>query len=126
MPTETVKMQTTQPIVSATDGVFGQVHFSDTDVYLKGLQPPNHTAGAPDPSVDPIKTIEHFRVKPRWLFVRVETKKGIVGWGEATLEGQRNNTSGRLTQVAEIKYRPFGSCRGSLCRLSRALHRLGC
>lgn len=37
---------------------------------------------------DLIKTIETFYVRPRWLFVRVETEKGIVGWGEATLEGK--------------------------------------
>lgn len=33
-------------------------------------------------SPDLIKSIETFRVKPRWLFVRVETEAGIVGWGE--------------------------------------------
>lgn len=26
---------------------------------------------------DAITKIEHFRVKPRWLFVRVETRKGV-------------------------------------------------
>ena len=31
---------------------------------------------------------ETFRVPPRWLFVKLETSKGYVGWGEATLEGQ--------------------------------------
>lgn len=34
-----------------------------------------------------ITAIETFRVMPRWLFVKVSTEKGIVGWGEATLEG---------------------------------------
>ena len=36
---------------------------------------------------DPIKSIETFYVRPRWLFVKVATEKGVVGWGEATLEG---------------------------------------
>jgi galactonate dehydratase len=31
--------------------------------------------------------IETFAVPPRWLFVRVETDEGAVGWGEASLEG---------------------------------------
>jgi len=85
--TVTAKMEASEPIIeSAPAKVFGGVHYADTDVYLKGIFPPQHTAGQTDPSVDPIKTIEHFRVKPRWLFVRVETEKGIVGWGEATLE----------------------------------------
>ncbi|MGN7918530.1 MULTISPECIES: galactonate dehydratase [Lysobacter] len=34
-----------------------------------------------------IARIETFRVPPRWLFVRVETTDGAVGWGEASLEG---------------------------------------
>ena len=82
-------MQAEAPLASAKEHEFGGVHFADTDIYLKGLMPPKHTAGQVDASVDPIKTIEHFRVRPRWLFVRVETEKGIVSWGEATLEGGR-------------------------------------
>ena len=31
--------------------------------------------------------IETFFVPPRWLFVRVESDDGAVGWGEASLEG---------------------------------------
>lgn len=85
---KTVKMETTEPVTSSADKhQFGAVHFADTDVYLKGLLPPKHVAGQTDSSVDPIKNIEHFRIRPRWLFVRVETEKGYVGWGEATLEG---------------------------------------
>ena len=34
-----------------------------------------------------IGKIETFRVPPRWLFVRIETDDGAVGWGEASLEG---------------------------------------
>ncbi|KAH8105793.1 enolase C-terminal domain-like protein [Phellopilus nigrolimitatus] len=41
-----------------------------------------------------IKTIEVFRVPPRWLFVRVETSDGLVGWGEATLEGHTEAVEG--------------------------------
>lgn len=28
-----------------------------------------------------------FRLPPRWLFIRVETEGGIIGWGESSLEG---------------------------------------
>lgn len=91
----TVKMETTERVVtSAAKHQFGGVHFADTDVYLKGLMPAKHLAGEKDPSVDPIKSIEHFRIRPRWLFVRVETEKGIVGWGEATLEGEMTVQAG--------------------------------
>jgi galactonate dehydratase len=34
-----------------------------------------------------IARIETFVVPPRWLFVRVESEDGAVGWGEASLEG---------------------------------------
>ena len=34
-----------------------------------------------------IGKIETFLVPPRWLFVRVESSDGAVGWGEASLEG---------------------------------------
>lgn len=34
-----------------------------------------------------ISRIETFLVPPRWLFVRVETDDGQLGWGEASLEG---------------------------------------
>lgn len=34
-----------------------------------------------------IRSLETFLVPPRWLFVRLETDDGIVGWGEASLEG---------------------------------------
>ncbi len=36
-----------------------------------------------------IGRIETFYVPPRWLFVRVETEDGAVGWGEASLEAGR-------------------------------------
>ncbi|KAF5368899.1 hypothetical protein D9758_002939 [Tetrapyrgos nigripes] len=41
-----------------------------------------------------ITKIEMFRVPPRWLFVRVETTDGIVGWGESTLEGHTEAVEG--------------------------------
>jgi galactonate dehydratase len=35
-----------------------------------------------------ITRIETFRVPPRWLFCRVETDDGVVGWGEPVVEGR--------------------------------------
>jgi galactonate dehydratase len=34
-----------------------------------------------------IKDIVYYRVKPRWLMVKVTDENGMYGWGEATLEG---------------------------------------
>ena len=39
-----------------------------------------------------IKTWELFRVAPRWLFLRLETEDGIVGWGEPIVEGKTSET----------------------------------
>jgi len=35
-----------------------------------------------------ITSFELFQVPPRWLFLKVETDEGIVGWGEPIVEGR--------------------------------------
>ncbi|MDX6260869.1 MAG: galactonate dehydratase, partial [Kribbellaceae bacterium] len=35
-----------------------------------------------------IERIETFLVAPRWLFCRIETSDGVVGWGEPVVEGR--------------------------------------
>jgi galactonate dehydratase len=45
---------------------------------------------------DAIARIECFPVRPRWLFVRIETREGAVGWGEATLEGHAEAVAGAI------------------------------
>jgi L-alanine-DL-glutamate epimerase-like enolase superfamily enzyme len=49
-----------------------------------------------------IKSIEHFRVKPRWLFVKVSDENGLAGWGEATLEGHTRAVEGTLDEMIEL------------------------
>ncbi|MEV1243324.1 galactonate dehydratase [Nonomuraea sp. NPDC049750] len=49
-----------------------------------------------------IARIETFLVAPRWLFVRVETASGIVGWGEATCEGRSETVRAAIDQLAEL------------------------
>ncbi|KAJ9463096.1 D-galactonate dehydratase [Diplonema papillatum] len=36
---------------------------------------------------DAVAGFELFKVAPRWLFLKLETRNGVVGWGEPTLEG---------------------------------------
>lgn len=48
-----------------------------------------------------IKSIEHFRVKPRWLFVKVTDDNGHFGWGEATLEGHSRAVEGALDEMIQ-------------------------
>ncbi|WP_083508858.1 galactonate dehydratase [Arthrobacter alpinus] len=49
-----------------------------------------------------IVKIETFMVPPRWLFVRIETASGIVGWGEATCEGRSETVRTAVDQLSEI------------------------
>ena len=46
-----------------------------------------------------IKSIEYFRVKPRWLFVLIKDESGGYGWGEATLEGHSLAVEGALDEM---------------------------
>ncbi|HEY2835316.1 MAG TPA: galactonate dehydratase, partial [Rhizomicrobium sp.] len=48
-----------------------------------------------------ITKIETFCVAPRWLFVRIETKNGIVGWGEASLEGHAEAVEGAFESLRD-------------------------
>lgn len=48
-----------------------------------------------------IDRIETFAVPPRWLFVRVETRDGAVGWGEASLEGHAEAVEGAFAALRE-------------------------
>ena len=48
-----------------------------------------------------IRTVETFLVAPRWLFVRIETDEGIVGWGEGSLEGNSGIVRTAIEQFAE-------------------------
>jgi galactonate dehydratase len=49
-----------------------------------------------------IARVETFLVAPRWLFVRVETQGGLVGWGEASCEGRSETVRTAVDQLAEL------------------------
>jgi galactonate dehydratase len=56
-----------------------------------------------------IGRIETFYVPPRWLFVRVESDEGAVGWGEASLEGHAEAVEGAFEALKDrfIGHDPF-------------------
>ena len=35
-----------------------------------------------------ITSFKLYKVKPRWLFLKIETDEGITGWGEPVVEGR--------------------------------------
>ncbi|MDB5669948.1 MAG: dgoD [Alphaproteobacteria bacterium] len=48
-----------------------------------------------------IARIETFYVPPRWLFVRIESDDGAVGWGEASLEGHAEAVDGAFAAMRD-------------------------
>jgi L-alanine-DL-glutamate epimerase-like enolase superfamily enzyme len=67
---------------------------------LKGVTN-GHDPEQPGQSFAKIKSVEYFRVKPRWLFVKICDDKGNFGWGEATLEGHTRAVEGALDEIIE-------------------------
>jgi galactonate dehydratase len=49
-----------------------------------------------------IARVETFLAPPRWLFVRIETDDGVVGWGEPVVEGQAATVRTAVEQFAEL------------------------
>ncbi|MEU8781892.1 galactonate dehydratase [Streptomyces sp. NPDC048637] len=48
-----------------------------------------------------ITRLETFLVPPRWLFCRIETDEGIVGWGEPVVEGRAEVVRYAVDTLAE-------------------------
>ena len=48
-----------------------------------------------------IEKIDLFKVPPRWLFVRITTKSGYVGWGEPLLEGKTDSVAAVVRDIEE-------------------------
>ena len=46
-----------------------------------------------------------YMVKPRWLFLKIETDEGITGWGEPVVEGRAATVK---TAVEELGYYLIG------------------
>ena len=69
-----------------------------------------------------VTRIETFCVAPRWLFVRVETQGGIVGWGEASLEGHAEAVEGAYESLRD---RFLGADAANIEDIWQVAYRLG-
>ncbi|HEX6355689.1 galactonate dehydratase [Actinophytocola sp.] len=49
-----------------------------------------------------ITQIETFLVPPRWLFLKVSTDEGIVGWGEPVVEGRAETVRAAVHELSEL------------------------
>ena len=48
-----------------------------------------------------ITRLETFVVPPRWLFLKIETDEGIVGWGEPVVEGRAHTVEAAVQELAD-------------------------
>ncbi len=69
-----------------------------------------------------ISRVETFPVPPRWLFVRVETSDGLVGWGEGSLEGHTEAVEGAF---ASLRDRFIGADADRIEDMWQVAYRLG-
>ena len=69
-----------------------------------------------------IKTMELFQVPPRWLFLKITTDDGIVGWGEPIVEGKADTVR---TAVEEMSDFLIGKEAGNIEDLWQVLYRGG-
>ncbi|MGJ7908749.1 galactonate dehydratase [Actinopolyspora sp. H202] len=49
-----------------------------------------------------ITGLETFPVPPRWLFLRISTDEGIVGWGEPVVEGRAHTVAAAVEELSEL------------------------
>ncbi|MGI6238503.1 MAG: galactonate dehydratase [Christensenellales bacterium] len=47
-----------------------------------------------------IQSIELFKVPPRWLFLKMTTQSGIVGWGEPIVEGRADTVAACVREMS--------------------------
>ena len=48
-----------------------------------------------------ITRLTTFVVPPRWLFLKIETDEGIVGWGEPVVEGRAHSVAAAVDELAD-------------------------
>jgi len=48
-----------------------------------------------------IKSYELFKLPPRWLFLKIETDEGLVGWGEPVIEGKTETVKAAVHELME-------------------------
>jgi len=48
-----------------------------------------------------IKSYELFTVPPRWLFLKIETDDGLMGWGEPIIEGKAEIVKAAVTELMD-------------------------
>ncbi|HCR31380.1 MAG TPA: galactonate dehydratase [Opitutae bacterium] len=69
-----------------------------------------------------ITSLTLYKVKPRWVFLKMDTDEGISGWGEPILEGKPNTS---IAAVKELERHLIGQDPTQIERLFQQLYRGG-
>ena len=48
-----------------------------------------------------IKSHQLYVVPPRWLFLKIETDEGIIGWGEPVIEGKAATVKAAVDELMQ-------------------------
>lgn len=48
-----------------------------------------------------ITKLTTYRLPPRWMFLKIETDEGIVGWGEPVIEGKAKSVEAAVHELGE-------------------------
>lgn len=48
-----------------------------------------------------ITGLKTFLVPPRWLFLKIETDEGVIGWGEPVVEGRAHTVAAAVDELAD-------------------------
>lgn len=49
-----------------------------------------------------ITAVDTYKVAPRWLFLKITTSEGLVGWGEAVLEGHADTMAAKIGELRDF------------------------
>ncbi len=69
-----------------------------------------------------IQQLELFQVPPRWLFLKITTDDGLVGWGEPIVEGRASTVQSAVEEMADYL---IGKDPGAIEDLWQTLYRGG-
>lgn len=69
-----------------------------------------------------IRSMECFKVAPRWLFLKITTTDGIEGWGEPIVEGRADTVKAAVEEMSEYL---IGKNAGHIEDLWQVLYRGG-
>ncbi|RIX59546.1 galactonate dehydratase [Paenibacillus nanensis] len=69
-----------------------------------------------------IRSLELFKVPPRWLFLKVTTDDGVIGWGEPVVEGRADTVRAAVEELSDYL---IGKEAGNIEDLWQVLYRGG-